>query len=46
MNVKQKIQEPAEEMVFEFEEKKVRQRYADAERRAKEAGYRASERRK
>lgn len=43
LNAKQKIQEQPEEMVFEFDENKVRQRYADAERRAKEAGHRAGE---
>ena len=46
LNAKQKIQEQPEEMVFEFDENKVRQRYADAERRAKEAGHRAGDRMK
>ncbi len=44
LKAQQNIQEPAEEMVFEFEEKKVRQRYADAERKANEAGKRAGDR--
>lgn len=43
LNVKQKIEEQPEEIIFEFDENKVRQRYADAERRAMEAGHRAGE---
>ena len=46
LNAKEKIQEQPEEVVFEFDENKVRQRYADAERRAKEAGHRAGDRMK
>ena len=46
LNAKQKIQEQPEEMVFEFDENKVRQRYADAERKAREAGHKAGEMRK
>lgn len=43
LNAKQKIQEQPEEMVFEFDENKVKQRYADAERKAREAGHKAGE---
>ena len=43
LNAKQKIQELSEEMVFELDENRIRQRYADAERRAEEAGHRVSE---
>lgn len=46
LKAKQKIQEQPEELIFEFDGNKVRQRYADAERRARKAGHKAGEMRK
>lgn len=40
------LQEQPEEEVYEFDENKVRQRYADAERKARESGHRAGDRMK
>lgn len=44
INAKQKIQEQPEEVIFEIDKNKVRQRYADAERKSNEAGKRAGDR--
>lgn len=46
LKAQQNIQEHPEELIFEIDKKKVRQRYADAEIRAKEAGKRAGHRNK
>lgn len=43
LKAKQKIQELPEELIFEFDKNKVKQRYTDAERRAKVAGRKAGE---
>ena len=43
LNAQQIVQEQPEEVIFEFDANKVRQRYADAERKAREAGHKAGE---
>lgn len=44
LKAQQNIQEQPEEVIFEIDENKVKQRYADAERKANEAGKRAGDR--